>query len=176
MNNNDINNIEVNNNSNNKNSNFSKIILIIVIVVVLITAYFAFSVLLSVKSTTSVLDKARASSFVSDAKSFISNARNIVFNEELDYSINKSTKYVKSCDTNYSFKIYLNDLNNDNLLKSPFGNKYDLNNSFINVDVSKKNNKCVYNYSIYLTDNVYSIGNSNNLVLENNITYESVHK
>ena len=121
---------------------------------------------LAVVAITGVLDNARKATFVTDAKQFLEGARNIVTSADLNAQLSSGSNasHLITCDEGKNeTDIYLNEISlQQGGDKSPYGNKYKKDVSYIHVVAEKENDLCQYTYSIYLTDGVYAIGTSEN--------------
>lgn len=122
---------------------------------------------------TNVLDDTRKNAFVSSAKSYIAGAKTLVNIGQTDVLLGQTNKYVPTCgDTDNSIKISISEIktegnSND---KSPYGLPFDrsvdaqgnITGSYVEVTAKAVTagdaKNCDYEYSIYLTDGVYSIG------------------
>ena len=124
----------------------------------------------------------KKAAFKSDAIIFIDVGRNILNKEQQNELLNKTkSKYVPSCNSNNNnVKIYL-----DTILSqldgggktSPFGSPYN-SNSYVMITAKQANNSdyCSYEYSIYLSDNNYSIGSINSPVLSTELNNNIIQK
>jgi len=150
-----------------------KIIIIIVVIIVVIVLYWIFSFVLSMFSTTNMLDNTRKSAFMRDAQSYLSYAKNLVREDETNALFGKTTKYIPECINNNSKKINIELIPSSNS-KSPFGGEY-LSSSYVEVlAIKNNNNSCDYEYFIYLTDGEHSIGSSSSPIKENNLSVNDV--
>ena len=155
------------------NKGFTLVELLAVIVVLAIVMSMA------VVAITGVLDNARKSSFVADAKSFLDGARNLVTADDVNTMLGTGTSnYAPRCANGKGETKYI-PLNVINLQsggkKSPYGNDYKKGTSttmsaqptgdvysYIQVtstyQASNPTNSCPTTYSIFLYDGVYAIG------------------
>lgn len=165
-------------NNTNKKKNNKKIIIIVCVILGIVLLCFFSSFVLSFTQINSTIDKARESSFKSEAESILEAARNNINSDDLISVIDKKqSKYNLYCDgeNEKQVKLKLTELQNA-ISKSPFGNNYDVNNSYVKVVAKTENNICRYIYSIYLTDGTYSIGSPNNPVDWNAIKTTNIIK
>ncbi len=89
------------------------------------------------------------SQFIVDAKSILSQ---VLRNNSLENGL---------CTSAGSRKVLLNSMSFDEpIVTSPFGRNYDLGKSYVLIKYDYVNNKCLYEYYIYLTDGIMSIGSS----------------
>ena len=70
-------------------------------------------------------------------------------------------------------KLTISSLNGEN---SPFGNQYNSDRSYVLVEASENNGECIYQFSIYLTDDNYSLGTIVEPVLLDRILRTDVRK
>ena len=137
---------------------------------------------LAVVGITSVLENTRKSAFAADAKSFIQGAHNLVSTDEATVLLGGTAEYAPSCaganGSTDSKTIPLSKipLQSGSGEKSPYGNPYNKSNSMITVTSTVgAGGVCTYEYKIYLTDDVYSIGTSDSPVTETAVNASQVN-
>ncbi len=152
---------------------------------------------LAVFAVTNVLDNARKSTFVTDAKTFLDGAHKLVSSDDMLGLLGPSNgagNYRPICHSSSAAVKYI-PLNAINLeqggVTSPYGNKYNKGEgsntqasgtapntgSFIKIEAKPKQGAsldCDYVYSIYLTDDVYAIGTKNAPVEESTLDTSKV--
>ncbi len=130
---------------------------------------------LAVVGITKVIDDTRKNSLVTDALSFLDGAHQLVSSDNISNLFGDSTNsYAPTCKNNAGSTtiIPIAAINLDKGgVKSPWGNPYkkgntttqgDKTGSYIQVTsaVDPTTLACTFSYAIYLTDGVYSIGNT----------------
>lgn len=126
-----------------------------------------------------------ATEFVNDALEFLNGAESLVTADSTNSLFGPTDpKYAPKCITgNEESTIKLNEIvDNPEItltftLKSPYGDKYDLDNSYIKIKAIKnETSSCSYDYYIYLTDKTYSIGTKTNPIEKNKLSSKVVTK
>ncbi len=160
------------NNNTSKNKTF--LIIGVIVIIVIIGAILLFSIFNG--------NSKNASTYVKDAKSIINGAEALVDYDSTSSVLNSTTsKYAPICST-YNIQstektITLSDIINEGYFSNNSNISYDLNSSFVKVKaVISQEKGCNYEYYIYLTDGIYSIGTPSNPILKDNITNKSVTK
>ena len=130
--------------------------LLVIVVIIIIISYVN-------KSNNSYNNK-NNNEFVNNANAFIKLAKNDV-----------KKNNVPNCSNKQSTKLNLSKIINGELSSiSPYGNSYDLESSYVKVDATNNTGECIYTYSIYITDNKYSLGTPDNPLLEKDINVNNI--
>lgn len=151
------------------------LVIVLVIIGVLVIGYFALTFLGSFYGVSNTLDGTRKNAYLVTVKSYINGAKTLVMEYGTDYYLN--------CDDDKIMYMTLSEIENVSD-KSPFGNKFQVgekhnklldtkpSDSYIRIEVNS--NTCKYQYSIYLTDGTYSVGSSDNPILESELDISDI--
>ena len=160
------------------NKGFTLVELLAVIVVLAIVMGIA------AVAITNVLDSTRKNAYVATAKQFITGAKSLVNADEVEIMLGGTSKYTPKCVSGGEIKkIELSNIttegsNSDSTKdtdKSPYGTKLDKAKSYVNVkSVYGTNGTCTYEYSIFITDGIYSIGTEEAPLLETDLGSDDV--
>ena len=113
------------------------------------------------------LFRSNSSVYIDIARSYINSAR----------TYNRENNIVNCSDVSKRQEhIKLNKLDSSYADEKPFDNNIDTDNSFVEVRIVEGSNKCVVEYSIFITDGEYAIGKDNNPVKYEDIELSSIIK
>ena len=139
----------------------SKLSIITLILALLLLIGNGVVIFLAYSSGNKKSDELTGSTYVAIAKGYLLAAESNMATEECN-------------DKSASKTIYLSDFEELKNIVSPYGNKIDVDNSYIKIVPNVKDDVCEYEYSIYITDGVYSIGTDSNPVLAKDITVDTI--
>lgn len=128
---------------------------------------------------TNVLDSTRKNAYVATAKQFITGAKSLVNADEVEIMMGGTGTYAPKCTsaepttTILLSQIRTEGQDND---KSPYGNPINKTESKVTIQAKydASNGTCTYEYKIFITDDVYSIGTSSALIAENDLGSDDV--
>jgi len=142
-------------------------LIVLVILKFIFPPLIIFFILYSLYSN-GLLNGQKQNAFLATASDYIDRAHKEV-EKSNDPKCNRDTTVIR--------KIPLNDLIDGTTSSiSSYGGTIDLINSYVNIKVNynNNNNTCDYEYSIYMTDDKYSLGSKDNPILESNVSNSKV--
>jgi len=145
----------------NKRHKYSEVSFSISIILVIV--YIVIYVITLTRVDTSV-DKEKAKVFKEKALEITERIKEDVLNSKVIKCNARGTT---------EMKLTISSLNGEN---SPFGNQYNSDRSYVLVEASENNGECIYQFSIYLTDDNYSLGTIVEPVLLDRILRTDVRK
>lgn len=145
----------------NKRHKYSEVSFSISIILVIV--YIVIYVITLTRVDTSV-DKEKAKVFKEKALEITERIKEDVLNSKVIKCNARGTT---------EMKMTISSLDGEN---SPFGNQYNSDRSYVLVEASENNGECIYQFSIYLTDDNYSLGTIVEPVLLDRILRTDVRK
>ena len=153
--------------SNKKSLRINKKLLMIIVILIIVIPFVVFLVF-DFYNTFKKTNNVRSISFVATAKEYVRLAQKEV-SKTNNPNCNNTDLLVR--------KIPLSRIIGGTVSSvSPYGNSFDLEASYVEVEASNISGICSYIYSIYLTDGTYSIGGLNNPILESEIDIDKIKK
>ena len=120
---------------------------------------------------------------------YINKSNNLIYEKKLNLFVDTAKDYINitkktiqknnniNCTDKQIAKYPLSKIINGELSSiSPFGNKLNLEASFVVVQANNNLKTCEYIYSIYITDDSYSLGTKDNPILEKDIEIHNIKK
>ena len=131
------------------------------IISIISLAIYVLAFIISAREINNMLDNIKVGKFRENANSFIYDVYqdSVFVNKTVGCEESQEQSLKKSLDSNGTIK------------RSPFGNSYDFDTSYVLIEAKDNNGNCEYKRYIYLTDGKYSLGTPSEPV-----EYDNVYK